>query len=291
MSIEIKIIDPSKTPTADLRAVIAFLQHVVGDTTMVSGAPVRMDIAPLPTAPIAPEDSPAAGVDASEIFATGGNPAEVFAGGANPAEVFAGNAPAAPLPDLIQSVSVSVPAQNTNLVPVQNIELDKRGLPWDARIHAETKSQIKAGTWKNKRGVDDATIAAVEAELRAVLAVASPNPPLVAPVPPAPPGPTTPIAPISAAPSVPVPPNPPLVGTLAPPPPVASGVTASTQAAPSIAITFPQLCARITGGLGNGTLTQDTLAAVLGKYQLQGLPTLASFPNLVGPVAADLGFV
>lgn len=42
---------------------------------------------------------------------------------------------------------------------------DKNGLPWDERIHAGTKALNGDGTWKKRRGVDDATIAAVTAEL------------------------------------------------------------------------------------------------------------------------------
>lgn len=44
--------------------------------------------------------------------------------------------------------------------------VDKNGLPWDARIHAGTKALNADGTWKKRRGVDDATIAAVTAELQ-----------------------------------------------------------------------------------------------------------------------------
>lgn len=43
--------------------------------------------------------------------------------------------------------------------------VDKNGLPWDERIHAGTKALNADGTWKKRRGVNDATIAAVTAEL------------------------------------------------------------------------------------------------------------------------------
>lgn len=55
-------------------------------------------------------------------------------------------------------------------------ELDSAGLPWDERIHAKTKGQKADGTWKRGRGVDDATVAAVEAELRARVAGPIPTP-------------------------------------------------------------------------------------------------------------------
>lgn len=44
---------------------------------------------------------------------------------------------------------------------------DATGLPWDERIHSASKATVKDGTWRKKKGVDAATIAQVEAELRA----------------------------------------------------------------------------------------------------------------------------
>lgn len=44
---------------------------------------------------------------------------------------------------------------------------DAHGMPWDERIHASTKGRNNDGSWKKKRGADAATIANVEAELRA----------------------------------------------------------------------------------------------------------------------------
>lgn len=44
--------------------------------------------------------------------------------------------------------------------------VDKNNLPWDERIHAGTKALNADGTWKKRRGVDDATTASVTAELQ-----------------------------------------------------------------------------------------------------------------------------
>ena len=66
-------------------------------------------------------------------------------------------------------------------------EFDSKGMPWDERIHAGTKAKNKDGSWKAKRGVDDATFAAVEQELRSRVAAAP-----VAPV-----MPTAPAAPVA----------------------------------------------------------------------------------------------
>lgn len=53
---------------------------------------------------------------------------------------------------------------------------DKNGLPWDERIHAGTKALNGDGTWKKRRGVDDATVAAVTAELTGAAPAPTPEP-------------------------------------------------------------------------------------------------------------------
>lgn len=52
-------------------------------------------------------------------------------------------------------------------VPLSTTEVDSTGLPWDARIHSGNKGRNKDGSWRKLKGVDKATVAAVEAELRA----------------------------------------------------------------------------------------------------------------------------
>lgn len=53
---------------------------------------------------------------------------------------------------------------------------DKNGLPWDERIHAGTKALNGDGTWKKRRGVDDATVVAVTAELTGAAPAPTPAP-------------------------------------------------------------------------------------------------------------------
>lgn len=53
---------------------------------------------------------------------------------------------------------------------------DKNGLPWDERIHAGTKALNADGTWKKRRGVDDATVAVVTAELTGAAPQPEPTP-------------------------------------------------------------------------------------------------------------------
>jgi hypothetical protein len=60
---------------------------------------------------------------------------------------------------------------NVDLVDGTITELDVRGLPWDARIHAKTKAKKVDGTWRNKRAVNKDLLAKVEAELKDGLSV------------------------------------------------------------------------------------------------------------------------
>jgi hypothetical protein len=90
----------------------------------------------------------------------GGAPA-----GGKPAWPFAGDEPeqpAAPVP-----ASPAAPAAPA-------VQLDKNGLPWDARIHASSKAINADGSWRAKKMVDAAVVATVEAELRATMGAPSP---------------------------------------------------------------------------------------------------------------------
>ena len=62
----------------------------------------------------------------------------------------------------------SVPATTPTLT---NADTDKNGLPWDERIHASTKAKNADGTWRYRKGIDQATKDRVEAELRGGAAI------------------------------------------------------------------------------------------------------------------------
>lgn len=114
------------------------------------------------------------------------------------------------LDDNTTSKIPAAPTPAAQITPTQiaNAELDKGGLPWDARIHAGTKTKTQKGDWTRKKGVDDAVFDAVIAELRqqypaaapvaAVATVTAPAAPVTASVPaisvPAPAAPVTPYA-------------------------------------------------------------------------------------------------
>lgn len=168
-------------------------------------------------------------------------------------------------------------------IPAPGTELDADGLPWDHRIHAESKAVNKGdGKWKAKRNVAAELVAAVQAEHRAILGVAAPNPftglktagelgigsPAPSPVPAVPPVPSP----------LPVPPAPGAASTIPPAPSGAQPV-----------ISFAELIPKVTAALAAQTIDQAKVLTVLSAHGVATLPGLMAHPHLVGPVALALG--
>lgn len=65
-----------------------------------------------------------------------------------------------------QPAQTTVNEANPVVQTTDNPVLDAKWIPWDARIHSSSKELNKDGTWRKRRGIDDALIAQVEAELR-----------------------------------------------------------------------------------------------------------------------------
>jgi len=152
----------------------------------------------------------------------------------------------------------------TNLTPP---DVDVRGIPWDERIHASTKATNGDDTWRNKRGVDKALLAAVEAELLA--AVDS------APVPNAPDAPaaTASGADVAeAASEVPLPP--------APAAEASATIIPEAPASPSAdAPTFKDAMAIVTTRQREGTLTQVQVSEAAQALGLSSVVDLAKPAN------------
>lgn len=75
------------------------------------------------------------------------------------------------------------PTNPADIAAANSGEVDKSGIRWDERIHSSTKAKNADGSWKKRRGVDDATVARVTAELKSspnvaatTVAVATPAP-------------------------------------------------------------------------------------------------------------------
>nr|WP_297388182.1 hypothetical protein [uncultured Roseateles sp.] len=190
-----------------------------------------------------------------------------------PAPVAPAAASAAPLPPAV----AMPPTAATAPTAVPGVEMDSKGLPWDARIHASSKTKNQDGSWRAKRGLNDAALVQrVEAELRAVAAIPSPAPAAsiavsATPLPP----------PVAPAASAPVPMAPPAAPGIPPAPPVAA----------SDPTDFPSLMKALAPLFAANRLTQqhvnDACAAASGGV-ISVLPMLVNRPDLVPSVWAHL---
>lgn len=174
--------------------------------------------------------------------------------------------PAAPLPPgaavAPSPAAALAPALNTAHAPT--VELDKNGLPWDGRIHAESKNKIADGTWRRKRNLDPALLATVEAELRSVMgAPAAPNVPSAA----ASPAAQVPVAPPAAPPAPPA---------------------APSANAPDARAQFVALIGRASAAIQHGKATQAEVTQCCVNAGVPALPLLANRLDLVAAVAASV---
>jgi len=183
----------------------------------------------------------------------------------------------------------AAPAPATPSAPVASpssgVELDADGLPWDARIHsgpADKRPKNADGRWRRARGADDATVAAVTAELRQVMGAPAPAPTQAA-------APTPPPAPEPAP--APVSPPPPPVATAPTPAPAAppstpdvagteSGPAAAAPAVESVA-TFADLMKKITRMQTAGLVTVEGTAQIAQSLGLTGVRDMINRPDLV----------
>lgn len=164
-------------------------------------------------------------------------------------------------------------------VIISGVKLDGEGLPWDARIHAGTKTmRVSDNTWKLLKGVDKALVEKVKGELRVAMGLAM-GPPattpstltLVPPLPPAseagwpdpPPGPA-------------VIPGPPVPGPPASPP------------APPAADPYPDFVQFCTSNQQSGRLQYQQIVDTCGKYGITQLPMLNARHDLIPTIRAEL---
>lgn len=120
-----------------------------------------------------PKPSDAPSIAAADVF-------KIAQAGTNVSEVPQAPVESSPAPSSAPTPPV---APTVEAAPASSVELDKRGLPWDARIHSGAKSKLANGNWKLARGVDPVLVTQVEAELYRSRSAPAPA---ATPVPPAP---------------------------------------------------------------------------------------------------------
>jgi hypothetical protein len=144
-------------------------------------------------------------------------------------------------------------------------DVDARGFPWDERIHAGGKSLNKDGSWRYRRGTDEATIKQVEAELRDGSTPARATGGVLPPSPPA----AMPDAPEATAPAAALP-FPPAAGGM---PPIPAFLQ---RAAPVENVTYGQVISKLTEAFNKKLIDQHDLPqfwanlGVAGVDQLEG---------------------
>ena len=281
--------DPSPQATAALRS--EMLDRMSDRAAPASAAPLP-PAAPLPAA--------------ADLFATA--PVAPPAGEAS--------APIVPPPP-VPPVPAPVSAPRATALPVIPADaVDKHGLPWDERIHSGTKVKNADGSWRQRRGVDEALVKTVETELRALMAIeARPGVALESGVPldvPSPPPPipalaetvssapvtstTEPLAAHGAStavvtsdagnvppPPVPAPPTSAPATAPIPTPPTPPAPIAADGTAPRIS--FAALMLKLSGAVRERKITTEQVNAGLGTVGL--LPTqmaeLSTRTDLINP--------
>lgn len=177
----------------------------------------------------------------------------------------------APVPNASTAPSAGAPTALGAVpsTPVNGVEVDKDGLPWDALIHTESKAKNADGRWRNKRNLDAALKARVEAELRQVMGAAP--------------------APTHARPAAPVAiPTAGHASSAVPTPPVAG---AAPNAAPAGEVPqdarqqFVGLVGRASAAIQAGKVTQAEVTQICAAAGVPALPLLANRLDLVAHVA------
>lgn len=152
--------------------------------------------------------------------------------------------PPPPSPGPIEPTT-QVPPPPSGALP----ELDSKGYPWDARIHAQNKSKTKGNEWKKAQKVDPALVLAVEQEHRNAAAAALGN------VPPPPSG-----------------------ASQVPPPPIDTGVQVPPPPPPGAAVSAVSDMAAIGAAVTAGHLTVDEVMAACERHGHAHLGTLGGDP-------------
>lgn len=199
--------------------------------------------------------------------------------------------------------------------PSGAVEFDSKGLPWDERLHSSKKTKNADGSFKRKKGVDDATFEKIAAELRARSGAQAVSPGANSAIPPPPPN-------LAPPPVLTVPHDPqakaiadgwavhpadgrymykgdvseaiadvharypaPVIAPIAPPAPPA----APSLAAPAAGgVTWPMIAVLMEQKVNTVAEAVPKLTAIAGKYGLSQFAMFAGKPELFTAAYAEL---
>lgn len=144
---------------SELIAADAAKQALATRAALAAAERAEQGVAPKITVHVAPTP---------EVITIAGTPVEETR---TAAEAF-GTSPLAVPPAPSAQEPESTTSTNTTTATASDVVLDSRGLPWDGRIHASTKTRLaKDDSWKLKRGLEPAYVERIENELRQVMSI------------------------------------------------------------------------------------------------------------------------
>jgi len=305
MSMQISV-DPAALSQEQREAVAGFILAYPGKACAGTCGHAVAEIHAHTSAPVVPAELEALQHDHESTMpeAAFGKPDEAAAAFGVPAAplavstpVIAGASTVAPPPPANTAPTTTTPGVASSVAAASSggVEVDKDGLPWDGRIHTESKTKNADGRWRKKRNFDATIAAEIEGQLRQVMEAPSAVPqPVAPPSVPAPPeaNVTTPTPGVaSSAVAAPVPPTVPQ-----PPAPVA-GAVPSMPAAPSAAPgevpadarqQFVGLVGRTSAAIQAGKVTQAEVTQICAAEGVPALPLLTNRLDLVAQVAANI---
>jgi hypothetical protein len=145
-------------------------------------------------------------------------------------------------------------------IPADTSEPDSEGVPYDSRIHSDTKAKTDKGAWRRRRNVPDETYNAVLAELKTGAPASAPPPPVAG----------TP-APDAAAVFAAAAPPPPVADTPAPTPDASASPTPPAPAGAD----FGSAMKRFTEMQKAGKVATTMLTDIMVKLGQTGQTTIA----------------
>lgn len=247
------------------------------------GKPIELTPAQPPGEGPTIDPHPADGIDPASVFAKApsvptGTTQDPPTGAAPPAPVgnVSSGAAAATLTPAAPAQGAPATAATDTKSPVGAPgHIDKDGLPWDARVHSDTRKLNADGTWRLRRNLDPAVKAAVYAELKGApkAPTAPPAPPATGTAPPAPASTVVPPAPTTAL-------------------PVSNGVPMGMPNPPDARVvpvaSFRELMTKINQNLAAGRLSQAQLNQACAEVGAGSITELTAQPSLVAPMDAAI---
>lgn len=142
-------------------------------------------------------------------------------------------------------------------------EVDSAGLPWDSRIHSESKAKVADGTWRKRRGADPAIVAQVENELRQLMSIPT----------------------VSAAQALLASP---FIKSIVIPTQATAPIPAAPAPIPAQYTDYISMIGRASAAIQVGKITPADTNAIVNKHGVAALPLLANRLDLVPAIAAEI---